>query len=148
MSVGPARAESGNEDLAKLVQNPVANLISVPFQNNTNFTYGPERRVQDILNIEPVIPVALSSSWNLITRTIMPVTFSPSLGRIGAVNGLGDLQLSGFLSPAAPSNWIWGAGAITQFPTHTAPILGNDNLGLGPTAVVLHTVKVDPWVVR
>jgi hypothetical protein len=29
------------EELAKLSQNPMGNLINVPFQNNTNFNDGP-----------------------------------------------------------------------------------------------------------
>ena len=32
---------SSNEDLQKATQNPVASLISVPVQNNTNFGIGP-----------------------------------------------------------------------------------------------------------
>lgn len=148
IAVPPAHAEElSAEDLAKLAQNPVANLISVPFQNNTNFNYGPERGVQDILNIQPVIPVPLSSQWNLVTRTIVPVIANPSLGpSIGGVGGLGDVQISGFLSPAAAGNWIWGIGSILQLPTHSAVTLGNDNLGLGPTGVLLHLEKNSPWV--
>jgi len=139
--------ELSNEDLAKLAQNPIANLISVPFQNNTNFNYGPDRGVQDVLNIEPVIPITLTQEWNLITRTILPVIFNPSLGpRIGGVGGIGDLQISGFLSPSAPSEWLWGLGPIIQLPTHSSATLGNDNLGLGPSGVVLHLKKGDPWV--
>ena len=108
----PACAEElSNEDLAKLAQNPVGNLISVPFQNNTNFNVGPERGVQNILNIEPVVPFAISEQWNVITRTILPVIANPSLGPVaGAVNGLGDLQFNAFLSPAQPGTLLWGLG--------------------------------------
>jgi hypothetical protein len=142
-----ARAELSNEDLAKLAQNPIGNLISVPFQNNTNFNYGPDRGVQDILNIQPVIPFGVTEEWNIITRTILPVVFSPTLGpNVGAVNGLGDLQLSAFLSPAQPGHWIWGLGSVMQFPTHTSPTLGNDNLGMGPTGVLLRLEHGNPWV--
>jgi hypothetical protein len=144
----PANAEElSAEDLAKLAQNPVGNLISLPFQNNTNFNVGPQRGVQDIINIQPVIPFSVSPEWNIITRTIAPVIFNPTLGpNAGAVNGLGDVQLSAFLSPAVPGAWIWGVGSIIQFPTHTSPTLGNDNLGVGPTAVLLHLSHGDPWV--
>ena len=144
----PARAEElSKEELAKLAQNPIGNLISVPFQNNMNFNVGPYRAFQNILNIQPVIPINLNEQWNVITRTIMPVVFNPALSpSIGAVGGLGDLQFEGFLSPAQPGKWIWGLGPIIQFPTHTAPILGDDNLGLGPTGVLLHLEKGSPWV--
>jgi hypothetical protein len=69
----PAGAAPSREELAKLAQNPIANLISVPFQNNTNFGYGPEDGTQNILNIQPVIPVTLNKDWNIITRTILPL---------------------------------------------------------------------------
>jgi hypothetical protein len=143
----PARAEMSAEELAKLSQNPVANLISVPFQNNTNFDYGPNDGTQNILNIQPVIPVTLNENWNLITRTIFPLLWQPGLtSNEGTTFGLGDTQLSAFLSPANAKGWIWGVGAIAQIPTHTDGNLGNDNWGLGPTAVVLHLDKGDPWV--
>lgn len=147
LTAWPAHAQMSNEELAKLAQNPVGNLISVPFQNNTNFDVGPDRGVQDILNIQPVIPFGITEDWNVITRTILPVVFNPSLGpRVGAVNGLGDLQFTSFLSPAQPGHWIWGLGPIIQIPTHTSPNLGNNNLGLGPSGVLLHLAKGDPWV--
>ena len=56
------------EELAKESQNPIANLISVPFQNNTNFNVGGLDNDQNILNIQPVIPFKLNENWNLITR--------------------------------------------------------------------------------
>ena len=144
-----ARAEMSAEELAKLSQNPVANLISVPFQNNTNFNYGPLHGTQNILNIQPVIPVTLNQDWNLITRTILPLIWQPpAVQGESTVFGLGDMQFSAFLSPSNPSSggWIWGVGAIAQFPTHTESELGNNNTGLGPTAVVLRLRKDDPWV--
>src|SRR5271166_355458 len=64
--------------LAKAAQNPVANMISVPIQNNTNFGIGPYSRDQDVLNFQPVIPLHISKNWNLITRTILPVIWQPN----------------------------------------------------------------------
>lgn len=143
----PVRAELSAEELAKLTQNPVGNLISVPFQNNTNFNDGPRDGTQNVLNIQPVIPVEISPDWNIITRTIMPVITQPGYlpGR-DSTTGLGDLQFSAFLSPANPDGLIWGAGAIAQLPTNSNDRLGNDNWGLGPTFVVLRLEKGSPWV--
>jgi hypothetical protein len=142
-----AQEKLSAEDLAKLAQNPIANLISVPFQNNTNFNYGPRDGTQNILNIQPVIPFTVSKDWNLITRTIVPIVTQPGFtAGESTTTGLGDLQLSGFLSPASAQGWIWGAGAIMQAPTNSNDRLGNDRWGLGPTAVMLHLEKGDPWV--
>jgi hypothetical protein len=143
----PARAEMSAEDLAKLAQNPVGNVISVPFQNNTNFDFGPEKGTQNILNIQPVIPISVSNEWNVITRTILPVISNPSLGPgDSATTGIGDTVFTAFLSPAKPGKWIWGAGPVVQIPTDSNAEIGNKNWGLGPSVVLLHLAHGDPWV--
>ena len=78
--------ESQAEALQKAVQNPVASLISVPLQNNANFSYGSFNRTQDVLNLEPVIPFKPGDKWNLITRTIQPIVWQPYPTRIPAAN--------------------------------------------------------------
>jgi hypothetical protein len=143
----PARAEMSAEELAKLAQNPVGNLISVPFQNNTNLNFGPEKGTQNILNIQPVIPISVSKDWNVITRTILPVISMPSLGPdTGSLTGTGDAVFTAFLSPANPGKWIWGAGPVVQIPTNSDAELGNKNWGLGPSFVFLHLDHGNPWV--
>ncbi|MGB5669116.1 MAG: transporter, partial [Sedimenticolaceae bacterium] len=80
------------EALAKAAQNPVANMISLPLQNNTNFGVGPGNDVQNVLNIQPVIPFKLGANWNLITRTIAPLIYQPELvPGAGSTFGLGDI---------------------------------------------------------
>ena len=143
----PARAEMSAEELAKLAQNPVGNMVSVPFQNNANLNYGPDKGTQNILNIQPVIPISVNKDWNIITRTIVPVIWMPSLGPgIDSTSGVGDTVLTAFLSPANPGKWIWGAGPVIQIPTNSSSELGNKNWGLGPSAVVLHLDHGSPWV--
>jgi len=143
----PAHAEMSAEELAKLAQNPVGNLISVPFQNNTNLNFGPEKGTQNVLNIQPVIPIEVSKDWNIITRTILPVVSMPALGPdIGSTNGIGDMVFTAFLSPANPGHWIWGVGPVFQLPTNSTAELGNKNWGMGASFVVLHLDHGDPWV--
>lgn len=129
-------------ELAKETQNPVADLISIPIQNNTNFRYGPGNNTQNVTNIQPVIPIRLGTDWNLITRTIIPVTDQPIPDR---KFGLGDVQLSLFLSPAKPGTFIWGIGPAFQFPTATGDQLGQGKWAAGPTVVGLF--MTGPWVV-
>ena len=141
------RAALSEEDLAKLAQNPVGNLISVPFQNNTNLNYGPEKETQNILNIQPVIPVSINDDWNVITRTILPVISQPRLSPfVGSQSGIGDTTFTAFVSPAQPKGLIWGIGPVFQLPTHNSEELGNDNWGAGGSFVVLRLEKGSPWV--
>jgi hypothetical protein len=146
--VPSARAEMSAEELAKLAQNPVGNLISLPFQNNSNLNYGPLKKTQNILNIQPVIPIEVDPEWNIITRTIVPVISQPALvDGDSRTNGIGPTDFSAFLSPADPKGGlIWGAGPIVQIPTTSSSKLGSYRWGLGPTFVMLHLDKADPWV--
>ena len=132
-------------DLAQQTQNPVADLISVPFQNNTNFGLGPDSRTQNVLNIQPVIPIGLGENWNLITRTIAPIITQPDLASTsGSTTGLGDVLFTAFLSPRQPGKVIWGVGPAISLPTGKEG-LSSEKWGLGPSAVAL--TMSGPWVV-
>jgi hypothetical protein len=142
----PNKEADKDADLVKQSQNPVADLISVPFQYNFNFSAGPKHNHQILLlNIQPVIPIHVTENWNLITRTIAPVINLPSLAPgIGSATGLGDINPTFFLSPAKPGELIWGLGPTFTLPTATDKLLGNGKFSLGPAAVVL--TKQGPWV--
>jgi hypothetical protein len=131
-------ATTDPDELRKASQNPVGALISLPLQNNTNFRFGPEDRTQNILNIQPVIPVALSKKWNLINRTIFPVMYQPEIvpGE-GSTSGLGDTSYTGFISPREPGNLIWGVGPVLSIPTSTDDALGSGEWAAGPSVVLL-----------
>jgi hypothetical protein len=138
-------AEESATELAKKTQNPVADLITVPFQNNFNLSAGPNDATIYNLNVQPVIPIHLTEDWNLITRTIMPINNQPSLfpGDDSAF-GLGDLNPTFFLSPAKPGKLIWGAGPTFTLPTATDSRLGTSKWSMGPAAVALS--MQGPWV--
>ncbi|MBW2566723.1 MAG: transporter [Deltaproteobacteria bacterium] len=137
---------SEEEDLAKATQNPVADLISLPFQNNINFDVGPREKTQNVLNIQPVWPVNLNEDWNLITRTIVPVISQPAMAPGDDREfGLGDTTFTAFLSPKKPGKWIWGVGPVVLLPTATDDALGSDKWGIGPSMVAL--TMPGKWVV-
>jgi len=73
------KAAADSETLRKAAQNPIASLISVPMQNNANFGIGPFDRTQNVLNVQPVIPVRLSAGWNFIMRIIQPIITQPNV---------------------------------------------------------------------
>jgi hypothetical protein len=132
-------ASESTTTLAKKLQNPVGDLISIPFQNNTNFNVGPNKGTQNILNIQPVVPIHLNDQWNVITRTILPLVWSPSYQPAQSVPfGLAATSFSAFLSPKSPvDGWVWGVGPIAQLPTITSKTLGSNVWGLGPAVVVV-----------
>lgn len=157
---GTPPAAEDSEDLQKATQNPVASLISVPLQNNSNFGIGPFDRSQNVLNIQPVIPISVSQNWNLIIRWITPVIWQPAPGTTNlevfgieentpaflaaqgaqvhaGVFGLGDMTPTFFLSPAKPHKMIWGVGPVFVLPTATDRFLGQGKLSAGPSVVVL-----------
>jgi opacity protein-like surface antigen len=143
-TVAPTRTASSaqpadHEDLAKKSQNPIADLVSLPFQSNTNFNAGPFNRTQEVLNIQPVVPLHVTADWNMISRTIIPVISQPNPVFDSNTNGIGDITQSLFFSPAHPGALIWGAGPVFTIPSATDPILGTGRVLLGPTAVFLTT---------
>lgn len=140
------RAQQTDEaaELAKKLSNPVANLISVPFQSNWDFHVGVNDTTRFTMNIQPVIPLSLSEDANLIIRTILPVIDAPSPAPgIPSGSGLGDTVQSFFYSPKNPTSggWIWGVGPALLWPTATADVLGSGKWGAGPTFVVLKQVE-------
>ena len=150
LGLAPALAQQSTEELAKAAQNPVADMISLPFQNNTNFDYGPDDDIQNILNIQPVWPFRIAPDWNLISRTILPVIYQPDLAvpvkvapgvvedvTIDGAFGLGDLNETLYFSPAKPGKVIWGVGPTFTLPTATDDVLGSGKWSAGPAFVVL-----------
>jgi hypothetical protein len=124
--------------LQRATQNPVADLISVPLQNNSNFGIGSYDRTQNVLNIQPVIPTHLTQDWNLITRIIQPILWKPDPDATsGGTFGLGDMNPTFFFSPAHPGKIIWGAGPALVLPTATDPALGQGKWSIGPSFVAL-----------
>ncbi|TGW06688.1 transporter, partial [Mesorhizobium sp. M2D.F.Ca.ET.145.01.1.1] len=136
------------QDLAKKLSNPIASLISVPFQFNWDQGYGPNDGDKGYVNIQPVIPFSLNDDWNVISRTILPVAYQHDIaGPSGNQFGLGDISQSLFFSPKKPTanGIIWGVGPVFLFPTATDELLGGQKWGAGPTAVVLK--QKDGWTV-
>lgn len=137
--------DAENAALAKATQNPLAAMYSLPFQNNTTFGMGEFQRAQNVLNIQPVIPVGLGNKVNLINRIIIPVITQPSSMEDNSTTGFGDIIYTAWLSPTKASKITWGLGPVFQIPTaSTANEFGSREFGIGPSLVVLTTLN--KWV--
>jgi len=144
---GPQSAsETGDGHLEKDVQNPVASLTLVPFQNSSNFDAGPFNRTQNLLQIQPVIPVNISSNWKVIARIVQPVTWQPYTNQnTGGEYGFGDMAPDFFFSPRHPGKLMWGVGPAFTIPTASDKVLGQGKLSMGPSAVAL--VQPGKWTI-
>jgi hypothetical protein len=131
----PAAAPSADE-LAKQTQNPIASLISVPFQSNFDMGLGPRRDTGTSVLFQPVIPFAITPDWNVILRVVVPMLSQP-LPDGSQVGGTGDTLTSVFFSPSKPGKVIWGLGPAFTLPSATDKRLGSEKFSVGPTAVAL-----------
>jgi len=130
--------------LAKQQQNPISSLISVPLQANWDFGLGDRDATGTLFNIQPVVPIAITPSTNLVLRVILPLASQPGSGD-ARVNGVGDVVMTTFFSPAKAGRLIWGVGPVFLLPTATSNALGSEKFGVGPSAVVL--TQPGPWTI-
>ncbi len=152
-----SQVEASEADkLAKQLANPISSLISVPFQANEDWGYGPSGNgYKFTLNIQPVVPISISKNWNVIVRTILPIVsqhdlfYIPNLPKDSPLqpqnrsqDGLSDTTQSFFFSPKKPGPFglIWGIGPAFLYPTGTHPLLGTGAFSIGPTVVVLEQI--------
>jgi len=138
-----AEGLSQDAELAKELQNPVADLITLPLESRFDFSAG--NKLRYTLNIQPVLPFELGPNLVLVSRTILPVIYAEAVGNAQrSRTGLGDTSQSFFLAPKQPVNgWIYGAGPVLRLPTATESELGDGVWGAGPTAVALR--QDDAW---
>ena len=145
-AAGPAPSQASDTAQGTQAQNPLTPLWGVINENYTNFKMGPLEKTQNILVVEPVIPLKLTPDWNLITRWNTPITYMPRLANdIGPIPGIGpdfglsNMQPQFFFTPAHPGNFTWAVGPALWLPTATDKTLGINKWGGGPVVVALTT---------
>ena len=145
LSISTQLHASDTQELAKASQNPVGNIISLPFEYNYDFEVGPEEGDVQILNLKPVYPVNIGK-YNLINRLTVPLSHQEErFPGEGSKSGLGNITYQGFVSPAQPGKVIWGVGPAVTVPSKTDDRFGSEKWSGGPAVVVL--AKPGNWLV-
>tara|TARA_R110000850_G_scaffold30303_4_gene83551 strand:+ start:460 stop:1296 length:837 start_codon:yes stop_codon:yes gene_type:complete len=155
VSLGSTLVAKADGDLASAAQNPIASMISLPI--DTSFDFGAANGSAIVANVQPVIPTSFNEDWNLVSRFILPIAWVE--GAVGGVaglpaeantvdpnrsaSGLGDLNYTGFFSPAVAGDIIWGVGPSLMLPTATDDLLGSEKWSAGPSVVIL--TQPAPW---
>ena len=134
----PVDADQSVTDLAKKTQNPVGDIVSIPFQFNFNSGGAYHDQTFFNLNFQPVIPIHLTHSLTYIVRTILPIVSIPTSDGI-SYSGVGDTQVQTFFTPARPHKIILGVGPAFSLPTATAYPAKTGTWAGGGSAVVLAT---------
>jgi hypothetical protein len=146
-------------ELNKQLNNPVSSIWSITIQNN--FTSLENDSGTDVpgwedgenkwlynMNFQPVLPIKLTGSWNLISRPVIPIFADRQVfdgGGFKGRSGLGDITLFSLLSPEASGDgFLWGVGPSLIFPTASRNDLGQEKWQAGPAAVALYLSK--DWV--
>jgi hypothetical protein len=147
-----AQGEGGGQaDLATQSQNPIASLISLPFEFDSNQNVGEDEKTQNILQFKPVIPIGITENWNLVLRAIVPFIDQPDSGPIDGKTGVGDIQLQTYFVPKKTNSlggdnfWTWGVGPVLQFDSASDDILGTGRNAAGIGGVFF--AKVNNWTV-
>jgi len=133
-------------EVNKELSNPISSIWALQIQENTFFIHPgiEDKSSRNAVNVQfqPVLPLALTDDWNLITRPVFQVVNSVPVptrtGRIYQATGFGDTILATLLSPSPrlAGPWLLGAGPTFIFPTATTTNVGQKKWQLGPGGVV------------
>lgn len=137
-----AGSEPSARELARQDQNPITRFYVMRFEDNVQLGYGPHNEAQNFFRLQPLIPIELGPDWTLLTRVIIPIVHQPWPR---SADGLGDISLIAFLTPARVSRFIWGLGPAMLVPTATDKTIGFEKWSAGPAVAAVYSTQ--RWVV-
>jgi len=146
---GAALAQDADraEELARLLQNPLANIAALMTDNDVSFRVGDDHDPAFSFQLQPVYAFDFpQQGFTFIPRGIVPILGVPGGGDLlwlgdprapgGTTWGLGDLQTQFFFAPHMKSSWKIGAGPQISWKTRTDDAVGGPGWGAGLAGVV------------
>ncbi len=117
----PAAAQTSDsrslDEVNKELSNPISSIWALQLQENTYWLNRPERNVVN-LQFQPVLPLALTDDWNLITRPVFQVmNSSPYVNKSGnlhRVTGFGDTILAMLIFAQSETRRSLATGSRTE----------------------------------
>lgn len=150
--------ESGHDSLSEIgakLSNPVSDIWALFTEFDLYLSDGDlnkgSPRVGGRMIFQPILPLPLygrgENEWKLITRPTIPVIFSQPVPKgfdeFDNLGGVGDTQLPMLVSPPS-ANWLLGVGPTWLLPSASRQEFGQQQWGVGPTAIIgYHTKK---WI--
>jgi hypothetical protein len=131
-------------ELAQQLANPIAAIISVPFQLNFDDNLGlDDTGRRTTMNFQPVIPFGLDNGANIVTRTIFPYIWQEDVLPGTKQQGLADISFNLWYSDTTEDGLTWGVGPTFLMPTYSD--VSNRTWGAGVTGIVLKVAG--PWTI-
>lgn len=156
IALPPAYAQDGltrEEELARLLQNPLASIAAIMTDNSINFGQGQDQTGYDF-QIQPVYAIPTNLGFNFIPRAIIPIVGAPpqsDFARLGDQRpaggstrwGLSDITTQFFFSPSEVGGLKWGVGPQVSLRTRTDSRVAGAGWGGGPVAIIVG--DSGPW---
>ncbi len=136
-----AAADETASALAVEDQNPLTRYYVLRFEDNVQFGFGPDDEAINFFRIQPLLPFRLNENWSILTRPIIPIAHQPWPD---STDGLSDIAVVSFLTPARSGRFVWGLGPGLLLPTATDDAIGTEKWAAGPAAAAIY--RAGPWV--
>ena len=142
-------AEGGGAvEMARKLQDPLANISAVMTENDIMFKTGDDSTSYQF-QIQPVHALDFpEQGFTFIPRALIPVVGAAPLADLPELGGqrpegenttwgLSDIITQFFFAPKIKSGWKWGLGPQLSWDTHTREMVKGPGWGAGPVGVVV-----------